>query len=358
MSKTLVQPIGQKRLTNVAVVRLKKHGNRFEIACYKNKVLSWRSHVEKDLDEVLQSHTVYSNVSKGVLAKSKELMTAFGTDDQTKICLEILEKGELQVAGKERESQLSSQFRDIATIVMQKTINPETQRPYTISMIERLMHDTHFAVDSNSSSKKQALEVIRELQKHFPIKRSPMRLRLTVPGENILALIEKLNGWNSTIVSRDESGIKLSVICELEPGIFRECDSLVRNLQGRLDILAVNIHADNDTQVDNYDDLEDEPPSVQKELERHTRQLAEKLQKQAVAMEKEGSFEVEQKQQKCSTCDAFVGDAKQYREHFKSEWHKHNLRRKTRQLAPLTAEECNADVELYDSKADLNEYSF
>lgn len=44
---------------------------------------------EKDLDEVLQSHTVYSNVSKGVLAKSKDLLTAFGTDDQEKICLEV-----------------------------------------------------------------------------------------------------------------------------------------------------------------------------------------------------------------------------------------------------------------------------
>lgn len=164
---------------------------------------------EKDLDEVLQSQTVYSNVSKGVLAKSKDLIAAFGHDDQSKICLEvwfdsislcflcwvslcfcpfsiwfgfvclfsrilsslirfsgwcwtiftwplqILEKGELQIAGKERESQFSSQFRDIATIVMQKTINPETQRPYTISMIERLMHEIHFAVDPNSSSKKQ-----------------------------------------------------------------------------------------------------------------------------------------------------------------------------------------------------------
>lgn len=66
-----------------------------------------------------------------------------------------MEKGELQVAGKERESQLSSQFRDIATIVMEKTINTETQRPYTISMIERLMHEIHFAVDPNNSSKKQ-----------------------------------------------------------------------------------------------------------------------------------------------------------------------------------------------------------
>lgn len=66
-----------------------------------------------------------------------------------------MEKGELQVAGKEREAQLSSQFRDIATIVMQKTINPETKHPYTISMIERLMHEIHYAVDPHSSSKKQ-----------------------------------------------------------------------------------------------------------------------------------------------------------------------------------------------------------
>lgn len=68
---------------------------------------------------------------------------------------QVLNKGELQIAGKERESQLSSQFRDIATIVMEKTINPETDRPYTINMIERLMHEVHFAVDPHKSSKQQ-----------------------------------------------------------------------------------------------------------------------------------------------------------------------------------------------------------
>jgi ribosome maturation protein SDO1 len=39
----LLQSTGQKRLTNIAVVRMKKHGKRFEIACYKNKVLNWRN---------------------------------------------------------------------------------------------------------------------------------------------------------------------------------------------------------------------------------------------------------------------------------------------------------------------------
>ena len=41
----LTTTAGQKRLTNIAVVRMKKHGKRFEIACYKNKVVNWRNGV-------------------------------------------------------------------------------------------------------------------------------------------------------------------------------------------------------------------------------------------------------------------------------------------------------------------------
>ncbi|KAF8668262.1 hypothetical protein HU200_052314 [Digitaria exilis] len=213
MSRTLVQPVGQKRLTNVAVVRLRKHGQLFEIACIPNKVMSWRARVEKkDLDEVFQSHTVYCNVSKGVLARSKDLIKAFGTDDQTKICIEILEKGELQVSGKEREAQLSTQFRDIATIVMEKTINPDTRRPYTITMIERLMHEIHFAVDPNLTSKEQALKVIKKLMENFPIKRAPPRVRFTAPKPSFAGLMEKVAEWNATFISKDESGTQPSIV--------------------------------------------------------------------------------------------------------------------------------------------------
>lgn len=54
----------QVRLTNVAVVRLNKTGKRFEIACYRNKVVNWRNRVETDIDEVLQIESVFENVSK------------------------------------------------------------------------------------------------------------------------------------------------------------------------------------------------------------------------------------------------------------------------------------------------------
>lgn len=144
--------------------------------------------------------------------------------------------------------------------------------------------------------------------------------------------------------------------CEMEPSLFRDCDAVVRNMQGRSEILAVNVHVDSDTHVDNYDDHEDEPSRLHKDRVDSVPQLSDEMQKQSISGKSESSDGV--KQNKCATCNALVGDAKEYREHFKSDWHKHNLRRKTRQLPPLTAEECMADLELEDSKADLKDYSF
>lgn len=142
----------------------------------------------------------------------------------------------------------------------------------------------------------------------------------------------------------------------MEPGFFRDCDALVRNWRGRVEILAVSVHVEGDTHVDQYEELEDSSSRSTSEMD-PIRQLGEKLEKSGIS--KESSNAPEQvKQNRCNTCDAIVGDAKQYREHFKSEWHKHNLKRKTRQLPPLTAEECATDMEIGDSKADLKEYSF
>jgi ribosome maturation protein SDO1 len=126
-------PVNQVRLTNVAYVRLHKKGKRFEIACYRNKVLNWRNKIETDLNEVLQIDTIFSNVSKGMLASSKDMLDVFGTTDQKLICKEILDKGELQVSEQERGALFEIVFRDVASTIADKTINPENNRPYTVN---------------------------------------------------------------------------------------------------------------------------------------------------------------------------------------------------------------------------------
>lgn len=114
-------------------------------------------HSETDLDEVLQAKTVFANVSKGQVAKKEDLVASFGTDDQTAICQEILAKGELQVSEKERHVQQDSMFKEIATMVSDKCVNPETKRPYPVSMIEKAMKDVHYSVKPNRNCKQQVI---------------------------------------------------------------------------------------------------------------------------------------------------------------------------------------------------------
>ena len=106
MSMQIGTPVNQVRLTNVAVVRMNRHGLRFEVACYRNKILNYRQGIETDLSEVLQIDRVFTNVSKGLLASSKDLLKAFDTSDQEQACRILLDKGQIQVSDMERSATL------------------------------------------------------------------------------------------------------------------------------------------------------------------------------------------------------------------------------------------------------------
>lgn len=65
----------------------------------------------------------------------------------------------LQVSDKERDLEIESLFKDVASVLAEKCVNPHTSRPYTISMLERALKDVHFSVDLKRNAKQQALEV-------------------------------------------------------------------------------------------------------------------------------------------------------------------------------------------------------
>ncbi|KAK0711426.1 SBDS protein C-terminal domain-containing protein [Lasiosphaeris hirsuta] len=223
------QPSNQIKLTNVSLVRLKKGKKRFEIACYKNKVLEWRSGIETDLDNVLQIPSIFLNVSKGQTAPTSELQKAFGKDTTVDtIILEILRKGELQVGDKERSAQLERVHNEVVSIVASKLVDPRTKRVYTTGMIEKALdmlssqahntaaqdkdaaaksasgtatptaaaaaedgeakplakpqrEHTWTGVSATKSAKSQALEAMKALiaAQPIPVARARMRLRIT-----------------------------------------------------------------------------------------------------------------------------------------------------------------------------------
>lgn len=147
-------------------------------------------------------------------------------------------------------------------------------------------------------------------------------------------------------------------ICELDPSFYRDCNPLMSELHGRFEVLSFCLHEEGDTNVDQYeDDYENVEllPRQLKETESSIPQLSEALQKQTISV---NSDNAPKEGKRCSTCNVAVGDATKFREHHKSDWHKHNVKRKTKNLPPLTEEECTVELAMGDSESDLKEYSF
>lgn len=183
---------------------------------------------EKDIDEVLQTHSVFINVSKGQFAKKEDLLKAFGTEDVTTVCKEILSKGELQVSDKERHSQLDSLFKDIATNVADKCINPESKRPYPVSMIEKAMKDIHFSVKPNRNAKQQALDVIPLLKESIPLERASMRIKVVFTGKEAKKLKDKIVKTCTTIEEDDWDNGTVTLVGLIDPGQYRTIDDMLR----------------------------------------------------------------------------------------------------------------------------------
>ena len=147
MSRQINQPINQVKLTNVAIVRYNYMGKRYEIACYKNKVLDYRAGLETDLSEVLQTDRIFVNVSKGEFAKSTELHRIFETKDEMNIVRIILEKGNsIQISDLERNQLYELTQQKIIIWLCTHCVNPTNNRPYTNHQMKQALIESNYTV--------------------------------------------------------------------------------------------------------------------------------------------------------------------------------------------------------------------
>ncbi|KAF0688413.1 Aste57867_19969 [Aphanomyces stellatus] len=322
----VAQPKGQKRLTNVAIVKLKKGGCRFEVACYKNKVVNWRNKVETNLNEVLQSHDVFENVSKGKRATADDMRKVFGTDDVDEVAKMVIELGELQVSDGERAAANESLFQEIATIVAEKCVNPESNRPYPYTVIERVMKEIHYSLIPNRSAKQQALEVINKLQDHMPITRAKMKVQVTVPIKDSKSMKKYLDQHNAAVLEQ-KGGDILRLICMIDPGAYRGLDAFVNDPDIQdgsrsLEVIELSCHEEGEHSID---------AEISKKTERLGMDDSATIVKPPTAPVAVAAPSGASKTGRpCSTCGGDFADMTLYREHFRSEWHRYNLKLKAK----------------------------
>lgn len=156
-----------------------------------------------------------------------------------------MSQGELQVSEKERKHHQENLLKDIATIITEKCYNTETNKSFTIGVIESALSKIHFSPNPKKTAKQQALAAIKELMasKIIPIGRAPMRLLISVNENENISEIEKL--LKKVEDESVDSENKKSIRCLIDPSSFRDINQLVKKAGGTIDILAQNAITEN-----------------------------------------------------------------------------------------------------------------
>ncbi|KAF4681063.1 hypothetical protein FOZ60_012616 [Perkinsus olseni] len=356
------QPVGQKRLTNIAIVSMKKKCKKkeykFEIACYPNKVVNSRQGIETDLDEVLQSEAVYTNVSRGDRALAKDLKACFGTADQKEICKEILMHGTLQITGTEREFFYESRTNEIVTQLAEMCIDSRTGYPLTKDQISSALQEVNFQVRVGTQTmtalnkgkkevneaKVQAREAMKALEEKMPdrIVRASMRVRIVHPGDddkfdNFLAEVKEIlnsEGETSPVFGKVDSVCQdadrhiLQVTCH--PSLYRPIDQLCKKEYPKGSKSAVT------TQIVSSRVTGPEAALRPVASRRGAAASNPRSSSPESSVGSNAAPTVGRKGPQCRTCNVQQFDStKEFREHVKSEWHLINMKRELKHLPPL-----------------------
>eukprot|EP01069_Polyplicarium_translucidae_P003889 Polyplicarium_translucidae@DN2437_c0_g1_i1.p1 len=322
----LKQPVGQARHTNVAVVRYRSGGKNFEVACYRNKALSWRAGNEQDLGEVLQTTEIFTNVGKGEFASREELQRVFGTKDKEEVCMRILKEGHFQISDRERESHMEALFHDISTIVAERCVNPMSGTPFSVSMIETALKEEGFSVKPTEPPKKQALKALEFLCKRQPEQyaRAHMVLRITAMARqkeavmNFVVEIKEGPPHSEETHEADDHGPGIySIAFACMPSCYRACDTFVsETLQppGTLQIVSAAHPMQTILKP-----AEPTPAPPRRVVEPES------------AERREGGT--------CKQCDLGFDSHEEHRAHCKTEWHGFNVKRFVKSLPPVSQAE-------------------
>jgi len=361
------------------MIKYRVSKKNFEIACYKNKAINWRNGIEKDLNEVLQSYAVYRNADQGEQASADELKEFFPGMKFDDVIKTILEKGELDIGDQERDQQKDSMEKEIANLVAERVVHPDSKRPFSVESIKAALKALHFAPKLNEPVKKQVSDATKKLIQRYYMARAEMKIKLTVPLNYKNKLLDELKELKVKSENSLDDKDSFTLVCLIEPSLYRALDELLKKKlgEGSMEIVTRSVMMKEATDLENAgianlqvrekpleeeksdgedeaqnkkggkkgkkvpkkdqaankhrDDSDDE--RLKKKEENIIKENAEPVMEIAKSKENEKKF-------KCTSCkDASFDTNAEFRTHFKTDWHNFNLKRKIEKKESVTEDE-------------------
>ena len=121
------------------IVKLKTHGQNFEILVDSNAAIAFRGNNNMDIRDVLAVQKVFSDAKKGLEAPENQMKLIFQTADPLEVAKMIIQKGEIPLTKEYKENLRETKKRQIIDIIHRNAVDPQTHLPHPPARIEAAM---------------------------------------------------------------------------------------------------------------------------------------------------------------------------------------------------------------------------
>ena len=137
----------KERIHHLNLARLKKGGEKFEVAIDSEKAMAFRKGAISDVRDCLEAEHIFSDAKKGSLASEHDLQRLFKTNDPLKIAAVIVQEGEIQLTEAYRKKQVEDKMRRIIALIHRNGVDPKTHLPHPLTRIENAFAEAKAHVD-------------------------------------------------------------------------------------------------------------------------------------------------------------------------------------------------------------------
>ncbi len=224
------------------VIKLRTHGQNFEILADSTKALSFKAGGDIDIRDVLAVQKVFTDAKKGMEASPNALKSIFKTNDPLEVSKIIIQKGEIPLTAGYKQGLREQKKKQIINIIHRNAVDPKTHAPHPPNRIEAALEEAKFHVDEVKDVNKQVEEALKALRPILPIKFEVKEIAAKIPPEFAAKSYSILNSFGKKIREDWQRDGSLVVVLEIPGGLEEDFHSKLNALcHGNVETKILNV---------------------------------------------------------------------------------------------------------------------
>ncbi len=224
------------------IIKLKTHGQNFEILADSTQALALKSGADIDIREVLAAQKIFTDSRKGMEASPNDLNNIFKTDDPLEVAKLIIQKGDIPITAKHRDELREQKKRQIINMIHRNAVDPRTHTPHPPNRIEAALEEAKFHIDEVKDVGKQVEEALKAIRAILPIKFEIKEMAVKIPPEFAAKSYPILNSFGKKIREDWQTDGSLVVVVEIPGGLEEDFHNKLNALcHGNVETKVLNV---------------------------------------------------------------------------------------------------------------------